>query len=118
MDGRQALVSAIHFVLASTVAIIALIGLFGTRGDEGAGTVVIGFQLSLFVVLPMIGIVALGLADWQVGRGTTMLRAADIATFVLAALDLSLGATGLARWLAGGRGAAARVGRGGPHPAL
>jgi hypothetical protein len=42
------------------------------------------------------------MADWQLGRGSTILRSADIAAFALGLFDLSLGATGLGRWLAGG----------------
>jgi hypothetical protein len=62
---------------------------------------VIGVQLSLFIVLPLSGCVAFGLTEWQLGRGTTILRVADIAAFTLGLLDLSLGATGIGRWLAG-----------------
>lgn len=62
----------------------------------------LGFQLSLFIVLPLSGCVAFGLAEWQLGRGSTILRVADVAAFTLGLLDLSLGATGLGRWLAGG----------------
>jgi hypothetical protein len=97
--GRSA-VATVHVLLASLVAIVAVIGLFGAR-DGAAGVVVIGFQLSLFIVLPLSGCVAFGLADWQLGRGATILRVADIAAFTLGILDLSLGATGLGRWLAG-----------------
>ena len=61
----------------------------------------LGFQLSLFIVLPLSGCVAFGLAEWQLGRGSTILRVADIAAFTLGLLDLSLGSTGLGRWLAG-----------------
>ena len=93
-------VATVHVLLASLVAIIAIIGLFGTR-DGAVGAVVIGFQLSLFIVLPLSGSVAFGLADWQLGRGPTILRVADVAAFTLGVLDLSLGATGLGRWLAG-----------------
>jgi hypothetical protein len=97
--GRLAL-ATVHVVLASLIAIVAIIGLFGTR-NGAAGTVVLGFQLSLFIVLPLSGCVAFGLAEWQLGRGSTILRVADIAAFTLGLLDLSLGSTGLGRWLAG-----------------
>jgi hypothetical protein len=100
VESRRGLVAAIHLVLASIIAILAVIGLFGNRGDGGT-TLVIGFQLSLFLVVPMIGIVAYGLAEWQFGRGPGIMRAADLGAFLLAALLLSLGETGLTRWLAG-----------------
>jgi hypothetical protein len=97
--GRLAL-AAVHVLLASLVAIVAIIGLFGTR-QGAAGFVAIGFQLSLFIVLPLSGCVAFGLAEWQVGRGSTILRVADTAAFTLGLLALSLGAVGVGRWLAG-----------------
>ena len=50
----------------------------------------------------MIGIVMLGLYDWQVGRGSGILRAADVAVFALAAVELSVGTMGIVRWLVGG----------------
>jgi hypothetical protein len=100
VESRRGLVVAIHVVLASVVAILSVIGLFGDRGDGGT-TLVIGFQLSLFVVLPMIGMVAFGLAEWQLGRGPGVMRTADVAAFLLGALLLSLGETGVTRWLAG-----------------
>lgn len=92
--------ATVHVALASLVAIVAIVGLFGTR-DGAIGAVVIGVQLSLFIVLPLSGCVAFGLADWQLGRGPTILRIADVAAFTLGLLDLSLGATGLGRWMAG-----------------
>jgi hypothetical protein len=101
VNAPRGLVAAIHVVLASIVAVLGVIGLFGSRGDGGT-TLVIGFQLSLFLVVPMIGIVAFGLAEWQLGRGPGAMRAADLGAFLLAALLLSLGETGLTRWLAGG----------------
>jgi hypothetical protein len=94
------MVALVHVLLASLVAIVAIIGLFGTR-EAVAGTIVIGFELSLVVVLPLSGCVAFGLADWQLGRGPTVLRLADVAAFTLGLLDLSLGSTGLGRWIAG-----------------
>ena len=100
MDRGRLVVAFVHVLLASLVAIVAIIGLFGTR-EAVAGTVVIGFQLSLFVVLPLSGCVAFGLADWQLGRGPTILRVADVAAVTLGLLDLSLGSTGLGRWIAG-----------------
>ena len=70
MDLRPAIVPAIHTLLASGVGILAVIGMFGT-GSAGEGTVLVGGpQFAFFVILPMIGIVMLGLYDWQVGRGS------------------------------------------------
>jgi hypothetical protein len=92
-------------LLATAVAVLALIGLFGTAGtspgDDPSVTVVGGFGFSLFVVLPQIGIVAFGLFEWQMGRGPIVLRAADLAVFILGCLELSLGTVGVARFLAG-----------------
>jgi hypothetical protein len=101
MDLRAAIVPAIHTLLASGVGILAVIGMFGT-GSAGDDTVLGGAKFAFFVILPMIGIVMLGLYDWQVGRGSGVLRAADVAVFVLAALELSVGTTGIVRWLVGG----------------
>jgi hypothetical protein len=101
MESRHGLVTVIHVLLASTVAIVGVIGLFGGRADGSGPGLAIGFQLSLFLVVPMIGAVAFGLAEWQLGRGPGVMRAADLAAFLLGALLLSLGETGLARWLAG-----------------
>ncbi|HET7029473.1 MAG TPA: hypothetical protein VFI34_03095 [Candidatus Limnocylindrales bacterium] len=100
MDRGRAILATIHVFLASTIAIVAIIGLFGAR-EDAAGAAVLGFQLSLFIVLPLSGCVAFGLADWQLGRGATVLRTADCAAFALGLLELSLGATGLGRWIAG-----------------
>jgi hypothetical protein len=89
-------------LLAATVAMLAVIGLFGTGDADSAGTTVVGgFGFNFFIVLPQIGIIALGLFDWQLGRGTWIVRAADVAAFVLAWLELSLGTVGLGRDLAG-----------------
>ena len=102
MDLRPAIVPAIHTLLASGVGILAVIGLFGTD-SAGEGTVLVGgWRFAFFVILPMIGIVMLGLYDWQIGRGSGILRAADVAVFALAALELSVGTTGIVRWLVGG----------------
>ncbi len=101
MDLRPAIVPAIHTLLASGVGILAVIGVFGT-GSAGEGTVLVGGpQFAFFVILPMIGIVMLGLYDWQAGRGSGILRAADVAVFALAALELSVGTAGLVRWIVG-----------------
>jgi len=107
--GRQ-LVSTIHLVLASTIAIVAVIGMFGTgsgAADPSSATAATRagipgtFELAILVVLPLAGVVAFGVADWQLGRGAMILRAGDVAAFALGMLDLSLGATGLGRFLAG-----------------
>ena len=102
MDLRSAIIPAIHTLLASGVGVLAVIGVFGAD-SPGDGTVLIGgWRFAFFVILPMIGIVMLGLYDWQVGRGSGILRAADVAVFALAALELSVGTTGIVRWLVGG----------------
>ena len=108
MDLGRPVVATLHVLLASTIAIVALIGMFGATGlpgDTADGAVGIGllgrFGLGFILVLPLAGAVALGMADWQWGRGATILRSADLAAFALGMLDLSLGATGLGRWLAG-----------------
>jgi hypothetical protein len=106
MDPRPATVPAVHMLLATAVALLAILGLFGTATDAGGapdtGAMVVGgFGFAFFIVLPQIGIVALGLFDWQMGRGAGILRAADVATFGLGGLELSLGTVGLARYLAG-----------------
>lgn len=105
MDRRRAAVPAVHMLLAAAVTLLAVLGLFGTGAaadDATAGsTVVGGFGFTFFIVLPQIGIVALGLFDWQMGRGPNLLRAADVAVFALGCLELSLGTVGFARYLAG-----------------
>jgi hypothetical protein len=101
VGSRHGLVTVIHVLLASTVAIVGVIGLFGGRTDGSGPGLALGFQLSLLLVVPMIGTVAFGLAEWQLGRGPGVMRAADLAAFLLGALLLSLGETGLTRWLAG-----------------
>ncbi len=105
MDPRPAIVPTIHTLLAAGVGLLAVIGLFGP-GSGGSSadasvTVVGGVQFALFVVLPMVGIVMFGLIDWQMGRGPGILRAADLAVFALAGLELSLGTTGVGRWMVG-----------------
>jgi hypothetical protein len=100
VDAGRSVVATTHLILASLVAILAIIGLFGTH-EPGVGTGWLESNFALLIVLPLGGCVALGLADWQQGRGSLILRAADIAAFLLAAVNLSLGATGIARWLAG-----------------
>ena len=101
MDARSAVVPVVHTLLAAGLGILAVIGMFGTGSGESA-VFVGGYQFALFVVLPMVGIVMLGLFDWQMGRGSGILRAADVAVFVLATVELSLGTVGIVRWLVGG----------------
>src|SRR3954452_6244620 len=106
MVPRRTVVPAVHMLLATAVAMLAILGLFGTTATRGAppdpGAGVGGaFGFALFIVLPQIGIVALGLFDWQMGRGAGILRAADAAVCVLGCLELSLGTIGLARYFAG-----------------
>jgi len=100
MDVRSAVVPVVHTLLAAGLGILAVIGMFGTGSGDIA--FVGGYQFALFVVLPMVGIVMLGLFDWQMGRGSGILRAADVAGFVLATVELSLGTIGIVRWLFGG----------------
>src|SRR5262249_55906345 len=110
MDPRRAIVPALHTLIASGVGILAIIGLFGA---ESAGQPAIGLdnsRFALLIIVPLIGIVMLGLFDWQLGRGTGILRAADLAVFALATLELSLGTTGFVRWLAGGLAVLAAAG--------
>ncbi len=106
MDPRPAIVPALHTLLAAGVGLLAVIGMFGTAAGTGstdAAVPVVGdVRFALFVVLPMVGIVMLGLFDWQMGRGAGILRAADVAVFLLAGVELSLGTSGLWRWLVGG----------------
>jgi hypothetical protein len=102
-------------LLATAIALLAILGLFGASVRQGdasdPGAVVVGgFGFAFFIVLPQIGIVALGLFDWQIGRGAGILRAADIAAFGLGGLELSLGTVGLARYLAGAIALLAAVG--------
>jgi hypothetical protein len=102
MDPRPAIVPAVHTLLAAGVGILAVIGMFGAESGAGQpATNLDNSQFALLVILPLVGIVALGLFDWQMGRGSGILRAADIAVFVLATVELSLGTTGFVRWLAG-----------------
>src|SRR3954452_9017618 len=101
MVPRRTVVPAVHMLLATALGMLAILGLFGTAGtrsdapDPGA-VVVGGFGFALFVVLPQIGIVGLGLFDWQMGRGAGILRAADLAAFALGGLELSPGTIGIA----------------------
>jgi hypothetical protein len=87
--------------LASAVAILAIIGLFPGSADELKVSIMGGFAVSLLIVLPLSGIVAFGLLDWEVGRGPGIARAADAAAFLLASVELSEGAVGLGRWILG-----------------
>ena len=103
MDAGRSVMATTHLLLASLVAILAIIGLFARPledGDRGI-SLVGGFPVSFFMVLPMSGIVAFGLLDWQMGRGASFLRAADGVAFLLALVELSLGVAGLARWMIG-----------------
>jgi hypothetical protein len=100
MDARSAVIPVVQTVLAAGIGVLAVIGMFGT-GSPDEAPIVGGSQFALFVVLPLVGIVMLGLFDWQMGRGSAILRAADVAVFVLATLELSLGTSGIVRWLVG-----------------
>jgi hypothetical protein len=71
---------------------------------------VVGPEIAWLVILPMTGIAALGLFDWQAGRGPGILRAGNVAVFVLAALELGAGTPGFARWLAGAIALSAAIG--------
>ena len=97
----RAVVAAVHMTLAAAVAILAIIGLFPGSTDGLRVTVMGGFAVSLFIVLPLSGIVAFGLFDWEVGRGPSIARAADLSVFLLATVELSEGAAGLGRWIVG-----------------
>ena len=97
----RAVVAAVHMTLAAAVAILAIIGLFPGSTDGLRVTVMGGFAVSLFIVLPLSGIVAFGLFDWEVGRGPGVARAADLSVFLLATVELSEGAAGLGRWIVG-----------------
>ena len=104
MGRLRVAVPAVHMLIATAVALLAVVGLFGASGPGSGETPVAvpgGVEFAFFIILPQIGIVALGLFDWQMGRGPWILRAADVAVFVLGMLELSLGSIGVARWLAG-----------------
>ena len=101
MDLRSAVVPTAQLVLAGCVGILAILGMFSSD-PAIAGALISSYPASgWFIVLPMTGIVALGLFDWQAGRGPDLLRAGDVAVFVLAAVELSMGTMGFPRWLAG-----------------
>jgi len=101
VDVGRAVVAAVHMTLASAVAILAIIGLFPGSADELKVSIMGGFAVSLLIVLPLSGIVAFGLLDWEGGRGPGIARAADAAAFLLASVELSEGAVGLGRWILG-----------------
>jgi hypothetical protein len=110
MDVRSAVVPTAQIVLAACIGVLTVLGWFATDAASAGARVVGGPAFSWFVVLPMTGIVALGLFDWQMGRGPVLMRAADVAAFALAGIELSLGTTGFARWLAGAIALAAAIG--------
>jgi len=99
MDVRSIVVPVAQMLLAACIAFVAVLGLFGTEVTDGQ--VVGDASVAWLIVLPIVGIVVIGLFDWQSGRGATILRAGNVAAFVLAMLELSLGTTGFARWLSG-----------------
>ena len=101
MDIGRAVVAGVHMALASAVAILAIIGLFARSAEQLGATIVGGPAVSFLIVLPLSGIVAFGLLEWQMGRGPNVARAADLAVFLLAGLELSEGASGVGRWIVG-----------------
>src|SRR4051794_34630144 len=107
MELGRPIVAATHLLLAASIAIVAIVGIFGVPGhatsfdDNPISAITGGFWFSFLIVLPLAGIVSLGVADWQAGRGSGILRAADLAAFLLAALELSAGTAGIIRWLVG-----------------
>jgi hypothetical protein len=113
MDLRSAVVPTAQLVLAACVGILAVLGMFAADPAVAGARVAGGPAFAWLVILPMTGIVALGLFDWQTGRGPSILRAADVAVFILAVLELSTGTTGFARWLAGAIALAAAIGTAG-----
>ena len=99
MDVRAIVVPVAQMLLAACIAFVAVLGLFGT--DVSGGQIVGDASVAWLIVLPIVGVVVIGLFDWQTGRGATILRAGNVAAFVLAMLELRLGTTGFARWLSG-----------------
>ncbi len=110
MDLRSVIVPTAQLVLAACLGILSVLGLFSTDQATPGAQVVGGAAFTWLVVLPMTGVVAVGLFDWQTGRGPTILRTGNVAAFVLAALELSAATIGFARWLAGAIAIAASIG--------
>jgi hypothetical protein len=113
MDLRSAVVPTAQLVLAACLGILAVLGMIASDPAVAGALVVIGPSIAWLVVLPMTGIAALGLFDWQAGRGPGILRAGNVAIFVLAALELGSGTPGFARWLTGAIALAAAIGMAG-----
>jgi len=110
MDLRSAVVPTAQLVLAACLGILAVLGIIASDPAVAGALVVIGPSIAWLVVLPMTGIAALGLFEWQAGRGPGILRAGNVAIFVLAALELRSGTPGFARWLTGAIALAAAIG--------
>ena len=113
MDLRSAVVPTAQLVLAACLGILAVLGMIASDPAVAGALVVIGPSIAWLIVLPMTGIAALGLFDWQAGRGPGILRAGNVAIFVLAALELRSGTPGFARWLTGAIALAAAIGTAG-----
>jgi hypothetical protein len=110
MDVRPVVVPIAQLVLAACVGTLAVLGMFSTD-PAIAGALIDPYPASgWFLVLPLTGIVAFGLFDWQAGRGPGILRAGNVAVFAFAVVELSMGTTGFARWLTGAIAIAAATG--------
>jgi hypothetical protein len=101
MDVRAAVVPAAQLILAGCIGILAVLGLFTSDPATAGATIVDGPRFLWLVILPMTGVVAFGLFDWQTGRGPFILRVGNIAAFAMAGVELAMGTPGFARWLAG-----------------
>ena len=113
MDVRSATVPIVHALLAGLLGILTVVMALGwqdllasaSSANDPHGYVRVfvttGVWGFLLIFVPLIGVVLLGMFDWQAGRGPTVLRAGDVAIFVLATLQLSSNAAGVDRWLAG-----------------
>jgi hypothetical protein len=110
MDVRSAVVPTAQLVLAACLGILAVLGMIDTDPAVAGALVVLGASIAWLVVLPMTGIAALGLFDWQAGRGPGILRAGNVVIFLLAAAELREGTPGFARWLTGTIALAAAIG--------
>ena len=110
MDIRSAVVPGAQLVLAACIGIMAVLGILAGDPAVAGATVVDGPRFAWLVVLPMTGVAALGLFDWQTGRGPAILRAGNVAAFILAGIELAMGTPGFARWLAGTIALAAAIG--------
>jgi hypothetical protein len=91
---------AVPFLHATLAALIGLASalMWGVMSGDGNGLAFMGLVGIELMLVPLAGVLIVGLLFRSAGRGQTMLRAADVASIVVGLVGLSA-ALGSIQWL-------------------